>query len=102
MILVLAGVAFAALIIAAVALYRTLPGNTPQPTCTHEPVPVCIHEWTVRLKTIVEPIDEVGRIRGRHAYEVVKALMSGSTHAILTCSKCGAVREARVPGVPTT
>jgi hypothetical protein len=75
------------------AVLRELPPPAP-------PAPPCAHEWAIKLKTIEKPQLLESRWDTYHELALILEHGRGRTHAVMTCTKCGAVRITELPGTP--
>ena len=65
-----------------------------------EPAPPCAHEWTIKLKTIVKPQSYESGYETSYQLQMILEAGRGRTYAVMSCTKCGAVRQAELPGNP--
>jgi len=61
----------------------------------------CLHSWSVRAQMVGRPRTDIVRAK-QLSDDVALRLLQGYTVSILTCEKCGEVREAGCYGVPAS
>jgi len=85
--------------VAAVVTLRSLPAVLRE--LPPEPPP-CAHEWSVAAETVVPPMkfENVEYQYGGELQQLIEA-SRGSTHVVMTCKKCGALKTTKLPGRPS-